>query len=205
MLTITRGGFENFIRAFGRPAERDGVPDPSGPPTSEQAEVLACRHYAIELVGPLLSWEGTKLGLPPCSQLCSRRRPPSQRIQFFVECALIITIPEPYPKQFDPLDAVLHAQLLNEALDFTSQRGRHNDEIPLDLNAFAEYESTGDQVIFILNQEAIDRLRRGLATKELATTYDVEGLFIRLSVIDQLWGTIFHEFLFYIRMGIGST
>jgi hypothetical protein len=204
MLTITRGGFENFIRAFGRPAERDGVSDPSSPPTSEQAEVLACRHYGIELVGPLLSWEGTKLGLPPCSQLCSRRRPPSQRIQFLVERTFIIAIPEPHPKQFDPLDPVLHAHLLNEPPYFTLLRSRHDDEVPLDLNAFAENESTGDQVIFILNQEAIDRLRRGLATKELATTYDVEGLFIRLSVIDQLWGTIFHEFLFYIRMCIGS-
>jgi hypothetical protein len=26
MLTITRGEFENFVRAFGRPAERDGLP-----------------------------------------------------------------------------------------------------------------------------------------------------------------------------------
>jgi quercetin dioxygenase-like cupin family protein len=26
MLTITRGDFESFIRAFGRPAERDGLP-----------------------------------------------------------------------------------------------------------------------------------------------------------------------------------
>lgn len=57
MLTITRGGFESFIRAFGRPAERDGLPDPSGPPSSEQAEALAraCRPFGIELVGPPLS------------------------------------------------------------------------------------------------------------------------------------------------------
>jgi hypothetical protein len=52
MLTITRGEFENFIRAFGHPAKREGLPDPSCPPSSEQAEALACRHYAIELVGP---------------------------------------------------------------------------------------------------------------------------------------------------------
>jgi quercetin dioxygenase-like cupin family protein len=57
MLTITRGEFENFVRAFGRPAERDGLPDPSGPPTPEQAEALtrACRQFGIELVGPPLS------------------------------------------------------------------------------------------------------------------------------------------------------
>ena len=57
MITITRGGFENFIRAFGRPAEREGLPDPSGPPTPEQAEALAqaCRRFGIELVGPPLS------------------------------------------------------------------------------------------------------------------------------------------------------
>ncbi|WP_046865372.1 cupin domain-containing protein [Microvirga massiliensis] len=57
MLTITRGGFESFVRAFGRPAEREGLPDPSGPPTSEQAEALAgaCRQFGIELVGPPLS------------------------------------------------------------------------------------------------------------------------------------------------------
>jgi len=57
MLTITKGEFENFIRAFGRPAERDGLPDPSGPPTPEQAEALAhaCRQFGIDLVGPPLS------------------------------------------------------------------------------------------------------------------------------------------------------
>jgi quercetin dioxygenase-like cupin family protein len=57
-LTITCGReFERFVRAFGRPAERDGLPDPSGPPTPEQAETLAqaCRQYGIELVGPPLS------------------------------------------------------------------------------------------------------------------------------------------------------
>ncbi|MGF9757456.1 cupin domain-containing protein [Microvirga sp. 0TCS3.31] len=37
MLTITRRECETFIRAFGRPAERQGPPDPSGPPTPEQA------------------------------------------------------------------------------------------------------------------------------------------------------------------------
>ncbi len=57
MLTITRGEFENFVRAFGQPAKREGLPEPSGPPTPEQAEPLAqaCRQYGIELVGPPLS------------------------------------------------------------------------------------------------------------------------------------------------------
>ena len=35
-LTITSGQeFERFVRAFGRPAERDGLPERSGPPTPE--------------------------------------------------------------------------------------------------------------------------------------------------------------------------
>ena len=57
MLTITRGAFEKFVRHFGRPAERDGLPDRSGPPTPEQAAALAqaCREFGIELVGPPLS------------------------------------------------------------------------------------------------------------------------------------------------------
>jgi quercetin dioxygenase-like cupin family protein len=59
MLTITRGEFESFVRAFGRPAEREGLPEPSGPPTPDQAEALAraCRQFGIELVGPPLSGE----------------------------------------------------------------------------------------------------------------------------------------------------
>lgn len=57
MITITRGEFENFIRAFGRKAESDGLPVPSGPPTPERAAALAeaCRRFGIELVGPPLS------------------------------------------------------------------------------------------------------------------------------------------------------
>ena len=56
-LTVTVGAdFERFVRAFGRAAEREGLPDPSGPPTPEQADALAsaCRRYGIELVGPPL-------------------------------------------------------------------------------------------------------------------------------------------------------
>lgn len=41
-LTVTCGrAFEDFVRAYGRPAERDGLPDLSGPPTPEQAEALS--------------------------------------------------------------------------------------------------------------------------------------------------------------------
>ncbi len=57
-LTVTCGReFEDFVRAYGRPAERDGLPDPSGPPTPQQAEALtqAAGQYGIELVGPPLT------------------------------------------------------------------------------------------------------------------------------------------------------
>lgn len=56
MLTITRAGFERFVRAMGRPAEHDGLPTPSGPPSPEQAQALAqaCLAFGIELVGPPL-------------------------------------------------------------------------------------------------------------------------------------------------------
>jgi len=56
-LTITRGGdFETFVRSCGRRAERQGLPDPSGPPTTEQADALAAeaKRHGIELVGPPL-------------------------------------------------------------------------------------------------------------------------------------------------------
>lgn len=56
-MTVTRGGdFEAFLRAFGRPAERDGLPERSGPPTPAQVEALtaACRRHGIEVVGPPL-------------------------------------------------------------------------------------------------------------------------------------------------------
>jgi hypothetical protein len=56
MLTVTRGRFEAFVRSLGRPAEHDGLPAPSGPPTPEQADALArtCLRFGIELVGPPL-------------------------------------------------------------------------------------------------------------------------------------------------------
>ena len=56
-LTIVRGGeFEGLMRMLGRPAERDGLPDASGPPTPEQVDALAraCLQHGIELVGPPL-------------------------------------------------------------------------------------------------------------------------------------------------------
>ena len=56
-LLVTHGeDFERFVRAFSRPAERDGLPDHAGPPTPEQAEALAraCAEYGIEIVGPPL-------------------------------------------------------------------------------------------------------------------------------------------------------
>jgi len=57
MLTITREGFESFVRSFARTAEHDGFPEASPPPTPAQAEALAqaCLKFGIELVGPPLS------------------------------------------------------------------------------------------------------------------------------------------------------
>lgn len=57
-LIVTVGSdFERFVRALGRPAERDGLPDPSGPPTADEAEALRtlALQYGIELVGPPLA------------------------------------------------------------------------------------------------------------------------------------------------------
>ena len=56
-LVVTVGGdFERFVRSLGRPAERAELPEPSPPPTPEQADalVVAAREYEIELVGPPL-------------------------------------------------------------------------------------------------------------------------------------------------------
>lgn len=59
-LTITCGrDFERFVRSVGRIAERDGLPEPSGPPTPEEARALeeACGRHDIVLVGPPLHRE----------------------------------------------------------------------------------------------------------------------------------------------------
>jgi mannose-6-phosphate isomerase-like protein (cupin superfamily) len=56
-LTVTtRGDFERFVRTLARPAERDGLPPPQGPPTPEQIAALAAAAapFGIELVGPPL-------------------------------------------------------------------------------------------------------------------------------------------------------
>jgi mannose-6-phosphate isomerase-like protein (cupin superfamily) len=55
-LIITSGGFERFVRALSRPAERPEAPSPAGPPTPEQAAALAliARRHGIELIGPPL-------------------------------------------------------------------------------------------------------------------------------------------------------
>lgn len=57
-LTITsRGDFERFVRAMGRPAERAELPSRSGPPNEEAMAILAetARTHHIQLVGPPLS------------------------------------------------------------------------------------------------------------------------------------------------------
>jgi quercetin dioxygenase-like cupin family protein len=55
-LIITRGGFERFVRATSRPAERSDVPAPSGPPTPDQeaAFALVAEQHGIDLIGPPL-------------------------------------------------------------------------------------------------------------------------------------------------------
>lgn len=50
----TRGDFESFVREMSRPALRQELPPPSGPPTARDLETLttvALRHH-IGLVGP---------------------------------------------------------------------------------------------------------------------------------------------------------
>lgn len=56
LVSTAQGDFERFVRSFSRPAERAELPEPSPPPTPEQAEALAaaCREHGIELVGPPL-------------------------------------------------------------------------------------------------------------------------------------------------------
>jgi quercetin dioxygenase-like cupin family protein len=56
LVITTRGDFERFVRALSRRAERSELPSPQGPPTTEQADVLAAagRAHGIEFVGPPL-------------------------------------------------------------------------------------------------------------------------------------------------------
>ena len=56
LVTTTRGDFEAMVRAASRPAEREELPERTGPPTSEQQAALAavCAAHGIDLVGPPL-------------------------------------------------------------------------------------------------------------------------------------------------------
>jgi len=56
-LTVTLGDdFERLVRAFGRPAQRPGLPDPAGPPSPEAIQALSksAALCGIDLVGPPL-------------------------------------------------------------------------------------------------------------------------------------------------------
>jgi quercetin dioxygenase-like cupin family protein len=56
-LVITgRGNHERFVRSLSRPAERNGLPEPSPPFTPDQREALvaAGREHGLEIVGPPL-------------------------------------------------------------------------------------------------------------------------------------------------------
>jgi hypothetical protein len=56
-LTITvRGDFGRFVRAMSRPADRLGLPKPSGLPSDDALKALraTAAEYGIEFVGPPL-------------------------------------------------------------------------------------------------------------------------------------------------------
>jgi quercetin dioxygenase-like cupin family protein len=57
LVITSRGDFERLVRSVSRRAEAPDLPEPTGPPTPEQADALAaaCREYGIELVGPPLA------------------------------------------------------------------------------------------------------------------------------------------------------
>jgi quercetin dioxygenase-like cupin family protein len=62
-LVVTTGGdFERFVRAAARPAQGDGLPAESGPPTPEQQAALGqlAQRHGIELLGPPLSAEAAE-------------------------------------------------------------------------------------------------------------------------------------------------
>lgn len=56
LVTTVGSDFERFVRSFSRPAEGDGLPPLSGPPSPDGQEALvrACLEHGIELVGPPL-------------------------------------------------------------------------------------------------------------------------------------------------------
>jgi quercetin dioxygenase-like cupin family protein len=59
LVVTTNGDFERFVRAVSRPADGDQLPEPSGPPTREQAAALGelSQRHGIELIGVPLSLE----------------------------------------------------------------------------------------------------------------------------------------------------
>jgi quercetin dioxygenase-like cupin family protein len=56
LVVTTKGGFEQVVRSVARRADRPELPEPTGPPTEEQAGALAaaCSACNIDLVGPPL-------------------------------------------------------------------------------------------------------------------------------------------------------
>jgi mannose-6-phosphate isomerase-like protein (cupin superfamily) len=56
LVVTANGDFERFVLGLARPVEGEGLPDPSGPPSPEQASALAeaAAAHGIELVGPPL-------------------------------------------------------------------------------------------------------------------------------------------------------
>jgi quercetin dioxygenase-like cupin family protein len=56
LVTTTGGDFEAMVRAASRPADRDELPEPGGPPSPDQQAALAavCAAHGIDLVGPPL-------------------------------------------------------------------------------------------------------------------------------------------------------
>lgn len=59
LVTTTRGDFERFVHAVGRPAQGAELPAAGGPPTAEQQAAVAeiARRHGIDLIGPPLAEE----------------------------------------------------------------------------------------------------------------------------------------------------
>lgn len=56
LLTISRGGFEDMIRATSQPAPGPGLPEQRAPtPEEQQALATACAARGIDIVGPPLA------------------------------------------------------------------------------------------------------------------------------------------------------
>lgn len=57
LVITTRRQFEDFVRTMARPAGREDVPPPSGPPPPEAMAGLAAtaKQFGIEILGPPLS------------------------------------------------------------------------------------------------------------------------------------------------------